>query len=476
MSRLLTWPSKRRPYVPREQVSPSGLSTLARCGWLYAQRYIFGIKEDDPPNWWEVRNLKRPEKPEEGASAHEIAEHREAVQEYNRLTRRSLGQAIHHVLQVYFDWHPPLVDVWQDEEWAWPCAVVTAGLDYLPDPKDCKVMWLEEEHGFNMGPAADPLRVFGFLDFLALLKLGFGWLLVDYKSTYNLDYAVPPDELRDDVQACSYALAVMVEHNLQVLACRWIYFSTDEKKPAAARAVDFTITRAHAVEVLEAHEERALEAREGMRNPKLARTLPVLQPNPTACGDFGGCVYHADQDGPCNPPKPSKGEAVKAEKAKRELLARRRAYWRGHGSTTTKAKRGAKLAVRTTADPRALPSSPHSKRRTAKTTLTKGQQIMAQKTLRERLAAQGAGNEDEDGTDNGGGGDAPAKPRGRKPKADASPPTSSAARTPGPRKNVAKGAEPLYVSFEPSPGAVEIPSAAPLHGRVARFLEAILSD
>lgn len=97
---------------------------------------------------------------------------------------------------------------------------------------------------------------------------------------------------------------------------------------------------------------------------------------------------------------------------------------------------------------------------------------MAQKTLRERLAA--TGNEDEEGTD-GDEGEEEAAPKKRKAK-----PEASSARTTGPRKNVAKGkepaGEPLYLSTEPSPGAIEIPIAAPLHKRASRFLDAILSD
>lgn len=308
-----------KSYTPREQFSPSGLELLATCGHKWGLRYIRGIKEAELSNWEEVCHLARPPKPKDSDSYHKKAMLRDELKEYNRLTRRALGQAVHFVSEVHYDWHPPLREVdWDDR----PAVLFMAGLYLLPDPDKCDVLWLEEELSLEIGPANDPLALFGFIDLVAKFKGG-KWRLYDLKSTYSFGYCKTPEELVDDVQACFYALAVMVEQGLTELECRWVYFLTDETKRPDARGVDFVITRAHAERVLRPHSRRALKARAAMRAPRAARrTLPVLAPNVLSCDSYGGCL-HKDTVF-CRPPKASKGALFAAAQAQKDLLRKRR--------------------------------------------------------------------------------------------------------------------------------------------------------
>jgi hypothetical protein len=164
---------------------------------------------------------------------------------------------------------------------------------------------------------------------------------------------------------------------------------------------------------------------------------------------------------------------MRAEREKREMLKARREYWAKNG-TTTKARRQRKPPT-----PPARPAKVGASLSLplVGTRSTKGntRTMAKQPNLRDRLAAASSGADEEE-TDEGGGGDEPAPKKTRKPKE----PAEKTPTTQAPRKNVAKGkapeAAPLYLSAEPSPGAIEIPLAAPLHGRATRFLEAILSD
>lgn len=340
-------------YTPREQFSPSQLELLATCGHKWGLRYLRGIKEaDERLNWEEVCHLARPPKPKPTASYHTIAMLREELQEYNRKTRRALGHALHHVNQVHYDWHPPLAEVdWDDR----PAVLYMAGLHLLPSANDCDTLWLEEEVSFDVGPRADPLLFFGFIDLVAKLRNG-RWRLYDLKSTYSFNYCKTPAELRDDVQACFYALAIMIEQGLDELECRWVYFLTDETKKPDARGVDFTITREHAERILRPHTRRALQAREAMRARAFtgARTFPVLDFNVLSCDQFGGCLHKDSRF--CRPPKASKGALLSGLVAQKDLLRKRREALKSEPSGTVGGKAlAAPSRVRT--------SAPHSQKK-----------------------------------------------------------------------------------------------------------------
>lgn len=449
-------------YTPREQFSPSGLSVLERCGLQWLLRYLRGIKEDDLVSWDDAKLLERPEKPEANAPAIHYARYRDAVKEYNRLTKRALGHAIHHAMQVYYDWHPPLVDVWKAGDWYDVCALATAGLRYLPSEKDAS--WLGTEVEVSLDIAG--VRVFGFVDLI--MHLGEGRAkrtkIIDYKSTGNLDWAPTPEEMLDDVAACFYALAVMVAEDSEAVDCLWVYFLTDPEKKPDAWAVAFTITREQAIKTLTAHERRAELALEVLElwvdgRTATARTLPVVQPNAEACGDFGGCVYHPEKSDHrlCTSPRLTTGQQLQLESEKKALLQRRREY-----------RRAAQQA--NPPRPAALPSAPRVRKKDKTRT-------MASRSLADRIAdsddgkGEGGGSAERAESRGGNGGE---RETGRRERSSGGSSTSNARGGKGKKK----GPTLVLVVREEGKDDVELalPEGTPLYERNLKAADAILGE
>lgn len=328
---------RRKHYTPREQFSPSGLDTLSRCGWAWYLRYVLGYKEQDLITWDEAQHLPEPEEPARNEPAVAWARYREEKKEHSRLTKRALGHAIHHAMQVFYDWHPPLVDVWHDKAWARVCALATAGLEYMPSPNDFEWLRTEQraqlERFLGRGQEYEDIYLFGFIDLVGLRRHSDLVEIWDYKSTGNLDWMPTPEEMQDDVQACSYAAWVCEEFGQDEVACTWVYFCTDPKKRPEADCIRFVITYKQACRVLEEHQRRARAALGAMRwcadevhspTERQLRTLPVLQKNPEACKDFNGCPYHHTAGGDCSPPKISFGRQAELDEEKKALLQRRK--------------------------------------------------------------------------------------------------------------------------------------------------------
>ncbi len=347
-------------YVPKELFSPSalGLASLCEMAWFY--RYVLGQKESDLLDWRDVAHLERPIKPtSKVATALDFAAYREDVKEFNRLTRRALGHAVHDTLAIHYDWHPPLALIdWTDR----PGFVAVTGLPFLPAHEDCAEIYVEQYLELPWGPDDDPITVRGFADLLVRLfeqvhksdvevYAPASWVLLDYKTTYNFDYVPLLAELERDVAACFYALAVMVKLGLPELRCRWVYFLTDDKKPEDSRAVTFTITRDRAVEVLTPVEALAVRLRDFMRGYVALQggDLRVLfspkndglKQNPVQCANMFGttCVFHHEQNGDCRPPLPTSGQRLVHLRKKDEVLGKRREFQRGLGARAPTRKR-----------------------------------------------------------------------------------------------------------------------------------------
>ncbi len=379
-------------YEPREQFSPSGLGLASMCEMAWFFRYVLGQKESDLLDWSEAKELTRPEKPDQGPNltALQLAAYREDVKEYNRLTRRALGHAVHNTLAIHYDWHPPLALIdWTDR----PGFVAVTGLPFLPAHEDCEEIHVEQELTLDWGPDDDPLHVRGFADLIVRLLEQVhksdvevyapgAWVLVDHKTTYTFDYVPLQSELEADVAACFYALAVMVKLGLPELQCRWVYFLTDEKKPEDSRAVTFRVTRDQAVAVLTPVETLALKLRLVMRQyvslvkRKDLRVLfekgHHLKHNPVHCANMYGapCVYHFEQGGDCRPPRATSGQRMVHLRRKDAQLGARREFQRSLGGQAPARRKhrdarngqsaGAKAHPQPRSGPR--PTPPHSAR------------------------------------------------------------------------------------------------------------------
>lgn len=467
-------------YQPKELFSPSGLGLASMCEMAWFYRYVLGQKESDLLDWRDVAHLERPVKPKEppAMTALQLAAHREDVKEFNRLTRRALGHAVHDTLAIHYDWHPPLALIdWTDR----PGYVAITGLPFLPAHEDCAEIYVEQYLELPWGPDSDPITVRGFADLLVrMLELvqksevevyaPGRWVLVDYKTTYNFDYVPLQAELERDVAACFYALAVMVKLGLPELACRWVYFLTDDKKPEDSRAVTFTITRERAVGVLTPCEGLALKLRAIMRAHARHRGTQAERPsmNPVHCSNmFGsGCVYHHENGGDCRPPLPTSGQRLVHIRKKDAQLGARREFQRGL-TMGTKPRRLHRLSRSDQSEKPRLPAAlPASRARHGSAASHSAHNAESNHTPTHEKRTDMAGKfdvaPDETATP------AAAAPRTRAPR------TPSAAKA----APAADDSPPLYLSaVKPTEGmSIEVPQGSPLYARNLAFVNAAFAE
>ena len=297
-------------YTPTEKFSPSGLSKARDCKRAYALRYLTGEKEPEV-TWAEACALVKPTQPKK-ATKQQLQVFRAELKAYNKVYRPALGKEIHSRLEAYYKGEA--VD-FEDA----PGRIALVMLQHLPPPASCTA--IETEGSITIAPdVAGDIEFRGSRD-LCVCVDGV-WRLIDYKTTYTFDYidwektvktVKTPEQLEQDEQANIYALDVMQRHNLQLLACRWVYGRT-EGDPASA-AVDFTITRASAEKRVRELAVLATELRGYMRE----KVDPMsVEATPTSCGKFGGCIYHTDKGGPCVPPKENAAARLLQLHAKRK--------------------------------------------------------------------------------------------------------------------------------------------------------------
>jgi hypothetical protein len=291
-----------RPYH-----SPSSIATgdpsRDGCEYAWAMCYILGIR--DPfidyadIEAGRVKVLPRDVKP---SGSHECTPGQASC---------ALGVAMHAILEAWYRGEKP----------AWgtfPGRVAESGRHLLPSPNECG--WLDPEGAIGDEPSSlpRPLRKHsvatvmtvhgvafgGFRDMMGILspaawdRLGLGvldaprgYLLVDYKSTKSIaKWAKSPSAVRDDVAANAYALDAMRVFGIDAIACRWVYFETGATRRAIA--VDFVITRANAM--------RVLEAQAALAKHLDTITVETAVKNPDACGRYGGCPHHVTRGGPCD--------------------------------------------------------------------------------------------------------------------------------------------------------------------------------
>ena len=301
----------------------------------------------------------RPPKAPKGASEVEKARAKKALKAYNKIMRPAQGTALHAIWEAYYlqrvpgAWHPPMP--WRsdaDIAAAWhsrPGQIAMSGRGHMPDPKSLAAVWCEElvslegmPPGLLVGGTPDLVTAVRelappHLEGYAITLWAYRFHLYDYKSTVSIDdYAKTAAELLEDEQAAIYSLAVMQKHGLTELDCTWLYFQTDETKPARSLPVRFTMTRAHAEEVIARIVEQALkmadvQARYLAERPGLlGRRLEIikaLDTNDMACDNFAGCPFHHKRPGGiCKPRKSTLGEALnKQALEKRKTTGRREA-------------------------------------------------------------------------------------------------------------------------------------------------------
>jgi hypothetical protein len=275
--------------VPRPYHSPSSIATGKRCQRAWAYQYIAGMRDPEVP-WHESWATALPE----GITP--------------RMRSTALGKAMHKVGEAWYRQ--------ESVDWStFPATVFLSGAHLLPHPDRVHTAMVEQpigdlphlvpvnEHAPPTALEVHGVRFAGYKDLVVYapaeldrLHLAGEWLLVDYKSTASVArYALTPAALLEDVQCNLYALDILERTGQSELGARvparWVYFETKRKRQALP--VDVTVTRAHALRVLEPAAELAREL-------DAIETVDDAAPNPDACEDYGGCTFHQSRGGPCN--------------------------------------------------------------------------------------------------------------------------------------------------------------------------------
>lgn len=259
--------------MPRPYHSPSSIELGLRCEHAWALRYIDGISDPGTAAT------------EFGTALHSVGEAWYAGAEpdwrtpHGALFLAGLPHLPHRTRMVC----PPLVER----------ALGTEAIQYATPPRDGA-----PERGFRF----EGILWVGYVDLTAwptvaertrlALPETPGPIIVDYKTSANIErYAKTPADLAADLQCQLYGLEACVEYDAPVVSARWVYF---EKPTKTAAPRDCTVERTRAEDLVGARADTA-------RHLDLLQTSADAAKNPRACRDFGGCKYHVNKGGPCDP-------------------------------------------------------------------------------------------------------------------------------------------------------------------------------
>lgn len=269
------------------QHSASSIALAERCPRAWWLRYREGLKPPEIP-WLKAKRAKaRGERLPAGAYS------------------RALGTEMHRLAEIYLTTPPRkaarLID-WNDL----PGQCLAELVPHLPPAGSVPRRRVEA----RMSLKVDGVSFRGLIDVLA--GLAEVW---DHKTTRSIrEYALLPDavaravgvpnrSLRDDLQACLYALYRAGAKGAGAL-CRWNYTETDRVRRSLP-VVQY-IPRTHALTV-------ANRAAATARTVEAFRTKDDATPDTSACDQYGGCWYR--YAGHCTVPR--KMSAV-IDQAKRE--------------------------------------------------------------------------------------------------------------------------------------------------------------
>lgn len=315
------------------RLAHSASSVAVKCDVAYALQYLEGIREPEI-DYADILSgrLKATFDPK---GPHECSYKQRGA---------ALGKAGHSVYESYFDGgHPDWTSL--------PGQVAASGARYYPLPSRCDSVEVEAPIGdVRIRPAdddsgkpqwaldADGILWTGFRDLTVtatqaeLRRLGIvspsGVVLLDHKFTSNVDlYALTPEGLFTNVQACIYALDVHRVYAIDPVPARWVYHETRwvHAKPgqyaSTAKPVDVSIPVDHARAVVSAAADRARHLNE-------ITSWREATPNTDVCCDFSGrpgeigCAHHITKGGKCNV-RLSVGRLIQARvgKAGKEVMA-----------------------------------------------------------------------------------------------------------------------------------------------------------
>jgi len=113
--------------------------------------------------------------------------------------------------------------------------------------------------------------------------------VADHKTTSNIKaYALTPERLLDDEQSLIYAAFILEEHPAQdIVPVQWNYVQTKSARRAVPVRAEISRERARAA--LSVLDETVVRPMQTILAS--ARCAAEVRPNPSVCGDYGGCPH-----------------------------------------------------------------------------------------------------------------------------------------------------------------------------------------
>lgn len=239
---------------------------------------------------------------------------------------RALGTEVHRLAEIYLTTRPSkaarLID-WNDL----PGQCLAELVPLLPPAGSVSRKDVES----RVSVKVDGVSFRGLVDVVRALEV---W---DHKTTRDIrGYALLPDavaqrlnqpkrSLRDDLQACLYALARTSRSDHGAL-CRWNY--TETQRVRRSLPVVQYVPRPHALTV-------ATKAADVARTVEAFATVEDAVPNTLACDQYGGCWWRSE--GHCRVPRKWGAVFIQLERETEEQKNMGKLNFKGLGVATAKA-------------------------------------------------------------------------------------------------------------------------------------------
>lgn len=230
------------------KISPSQIQKYRRCPRAYAWEYVAGIKSPPSP-------------------------------------KQEFGSAVHAELAEWLSRAQPPSDTPPGR-----IARQAISKNWLPTPSPRLLV----EKEFSL-PINSEIELIGFIDCVEPPIKDKVPIVIDHKTTSDLKWALTVEELAQDPQALIYGAWAMLEFQVPIVECRWIYYAASNplrgaRRAAGSRPVSVLLDLTSETFVLNSKKlEKNIKEITDIR--KNARAPTTLRADPASCDRYGGCYY-----------------------------------------------------------------------------------------------------------------------------------------------------------------------------------------